>query len=68
MELSCYKSIVLLRFKSLNLTTHRSKCVQFVILFLCGLDYDSKNHEAKIDNEEEDQADQSMLYREFDAG
>ena len=61
-----YKMIII-AFNSVILTTHRSKFVQFVILFLCGLDYDSKDHETKTDNEEEDQADQSMLSREFAA-
>jgi|AntRauTorckE5430_2_1112549.scaffolds.fasta_scaffold00340_7 RNA polymerase I-specific transcription initiation factor RRN3 len=62
-----YKMIIT-AFNSVILTTHRSKFVQFVILFLCGLDYDSKDHEKKKDDEEVVQAaDQSMLSREFAA-
>ena len=61
-----YKMIVS-AFDSVILTTHRSKFVQFFILFLCGIDYDSKYHEEMKDTDEDGQTDQSMLSREFSA-
>jgi len=61
-----YKMIIT-AFDSVILTTHRSKFVQFVILYLCGIDYDSKDHEETKDTDEDGQRDQSMLSREFSA-
>jgi len=55
-------------FDSVILTTHRSKFVQFVILFLCGLDHDKySNDDHKDKGHEDEPSEQSMLSREFAA-
>lgn len=66
-----YKMIVTI-FDSVIITTHRSKFVQFIILFLCGLDGDlsAKNHHltsSDDDDDNEEELVQSMLSREFAA-
>ena len=57
-------TMVMPAFDSVILTTHKSKFVQFVILILCGLDYDSytKNKYGNIITSHE-----PRLYREFAA-
>lgn len=62
-----YKMIIT-TFDSVILTTHRSKFVQFVILFLCGLDNDKYSRDHHLDKEDElDSSEQATLSREFSA-
>lgn len=62
-----YKMIIA-TFDSVILTTHRSKFVQFVILFLCGLDHDKYSHDGLLDKDIElDPSEQATLSREFAA-
>lgn len=62
-----YKMIIT-TFDSVILTTHKSKFVQFVILFLCGLDHEKYSHDHHLDKEVELQSsEQATLSREFAA-
>ena len=60
-----YKMIIP-AFDSVILTTHRSKFVQFVIFFLCGLDNDANGNQG-ASNENDDENTQNILSREFAA-
>jgi len=58
--------MILPAFDSIILTTHRSKYVQFVILFLCGLDHDMSSSSC-INDDGNITLEQPKLYREFAA-
>jgi RNA polymerase I-specific transcription initiation factor RRN3 len=60
--------MVIFSFDSVILTTHRSKFVQFIILFLCGLDYQKHTNDTNaIPGDQESTSEQFMLSREFAA-
>ena len=61
-----YKMIIV-AFDSVVLTTHRSKFVQFIMLFLCGHDETQSKDELTNQEDEESMSEQLMLSREFAA-